>query len=116
MRSLLAWVIYGGLIPQSAETWFIRYILQTIAFSAWLGLLVYLSKLWRDRLDVWCIWFAQWAEEVLLGKQDLREYLQGWRHTHRGGCCQESHSNQTNGHEMRVLTDVEGGLASLGKQ
>ena len=33
--------------------------------------LVYLSKLWRDRVDPVCIKFAQWGEQVLLGKREV---------------------------------------------
>jgi hypothetical protein len=30
-----------------------------------------LMKLWRDRVDPFCIKFAQWGEQVLLGKREF---------------------------------------------
>ena len=39
--------------------------------------LLYLSKLWRDRVDPVCIKFAQWGEQVLLGKREFSKTVIG---------------------------------------
>jgi hypothetical protein len=84
MRSLLAWVVYG-LIPNSGglvwrpdddgegatEKSIVWTIVTVLACVSWLGLLMYLSTVWRDRLDPSFIAFAQFAEEVMLGKKTL---------------------------------------------
>ena len=85
MRSILAWVVYG-FIPRSAGlVWrpdaggnagapaksFMWAIITWLVFGLWLILLMYLSTLWRDRLDGSFIAFAQFAEEVMLGKKTL---------------------------------------------
>jgi hypothetical protein len=84
MRSLLAWVVYG-LIPNSGgliwrpgqdgegapEKSIVWTIVTGLACVSWLGLLMYLSTVWRDRLDPSFIAFAQFAEEVMLGKKTL---------------------------------------------
>lgn len=83
-RSILAWVIFG-LIPKSGglvhipgdrdgvpiEQSIVWAIVTVLVFLFWLVLLMYLSVLWRDRLDQSFIAFAQWAEEVMLGKKVL---------------------------------------------
>ena len=83
-RSILAWVIFG-LIPKSGglvhipgdrdgvpiEQSIVWAIVTVLVFFFWLVLLMYLSVLWRDRLDQSFIAFAQWAEEVMLGKKVL---------------------------------------------
>ena len=85
MRSTLVWIIYGFL-PET-EGWVRRVgghgqlsehrfrliwdILNSIIFILWMFPLVYLSKLWRDRVDPVCIKFAQWGEQVLLGKREF---------------------------------------------
>jgi hypothetical protein len=85
MRSTLVWIIYGFL-PET-EGWVRRVgghgqlsehrfrlvwdILNSIIFILWMFPLVYLSKLWRDRVDPFCIKFAQWGEQVLLGKREF---------------------------------------------
>jgi len=84
MRSLLAWVIYG-LIPNSGglvwrpdhdgegapEKSIVWTIVTGLVCISWLGLVMYLSTVWRDRLDPLFIAFAQFAEEVMLGKKTL---------------------------------------------
>jgi hypothetical protein len=84
MRSLLVWVVYG-LIPNSGG--FVRresdweadapakslfWTLVTIlAMLAWLVLLMYLSVVWNQRLDVHFVTFSQWGEQIMLGKKNL---------------------------------------------
>jgi hypothetical protein len=86
MRSLLAWVVYG-LIPDSTglvgrvsdyeEDRVPKSILWSmvtaITMASWLALVMYLSVLWRDRLDPLFGTAAQWVENVMLGKKSLLE-------------------------------------------
>jgi len=67
MRSVLVWVVYG-LIPLPPEGQ-ARQTVLVIAFGLWLVLLIYLSVVWRDRLDGASVVFTKWAEEVMLGKK-----------------------------------------------
>jgi len=88
MRSVLVWVIYG-LIPDSGgivrrlsdygytsdgDTEFeagksVFWSLVTlVAMAGWFGLLTVLSVLWKDRLDGYFLRFAQWGEEIMLGR------------------------------------------------
>jgi hypothetical protein len=87
MRSVLVWVVYG-LIPESggfvrrlsdydAETipkstfWT---IVTIIAIGLWFVLLTLLSTLWRDKLDGHFVTFAQYGEEVMMGKKQLLQF------------------------------------------
>lgn len=83
IRSLLVWVIYG-ILPLSppavgrvfsgdrlsathiSAIWAVVYFL---VFGSWLVLTMYLSTLWRDRLDGHCVAFAMWVEEAVAGKK-----------------------------------------------
>ena len=85
---MAAWMVYG-LIPQGdglvgrwrefeddwVPSWTAAVIMQAILDAAmlvlWLALVMYLSTLWRDRLDVWCVKASMWGEEVLLGKRTV---------------------------------------------
>jgi hypothetical protein len=68
MRSVLVWVVYGLISLPEGQT---RRIVVTVVFGLWMGLLIYLSVLWRDRLDGACVVFTKWAEDVMLGKNHL---------------------------------------------
>ena len=65
MRSVLVWVIYG-IIPAGPPV--IRYLLNTAAFLGYLGLVTWLSVLWRDKIDSACVSITQWVEKVMVGK------------------------------------------------
>jgi len=109
MRSVLVWIVHG-LIPQSEEGWrrisnqhettlesagyafpiglsfsFLTASATVIAFVLWLGLVMYLSKLWRDHIDGYCARFTQWIEDVMLGKTlvnwDVWVFKRGDRHS-----------------------------------
>ena len=86
IRSTLVWILYG-ILPES-EGWVRRVgghgqevseqrfrliwdIINSIIFVLWMIPLVYLSKLWRDHVDPVCVKFAQWGEQVLLGKREF---------------------------------------------
>jgi hypothetical protein len=84
MRSLLVWVIYavipesGGLVRrpidfsgEPVEKSLMWTLVTALAMLSWLGLLVYLSVLWRDRLDGHFMAMARWGEEAMLGKKSL---------------------------------------------
>jgi hypothetical protein len=68
MRTVLVWIIYG-IIPQSP--WALRMLLGAIGMVSWLAGVMFLSVLWRDRLDAAAGVFTQWVEEVCLGKKSL---------------------------------------------
>jgi hypothetical protein len=83
MRSLLVWIGFR-LIPESSgfirrpSEWekrvdksMIWTIITLPIYICWLILLLYLSALWRDRLDPSFAAFAQFSEEVMLGKRAL---------------------------------------------
>jgi hypothetical protein len=76
MRSVLVWVIYG-IIPQEPIT--IRYLLNSVAFLGYLGLVTWLSILWRDNIDSRCSSVAQEVEHILLGKKTMMETLSSVR-------------------------------------
>ena len=88
MRSVLVWIIYG-LIPDSGgivrrlsdygytsdgDTEFVEgksvfwSLVTLVAMAGWFGLLTFLSVLWKDRLDGYFLRFAQWGEEIMLGR------------------------------------------------
>jgi hypothetical protein len=46
-------------------------LLGGIGMVGWLAGVMYLSVLWRDRLDAAAGVFTQWVEEVCLGKKNL---------------------------------------------
>jgi hypothetical protein len=46
-------------------------LLGAVAMVGWLAGVMFLSVLWRDRLDVAAGVFTQWVEEVCLGKKKL---------------------------------------------
>lgn len=68
MRSVLVWVFYG-IIPAGPPL--IRYLLNTAAFLGYLGLVTWLSVLWRDRVDSACVLITQWVEQVMVGKRTV---------------------------------------------
>jgi hypothetical protein len=84
MRSVLTWVIYGfipnsgGLVgrlsdyeddaPAKSPFWT---MVTAAAFVTWGTLLVYLSTLWRDKLDVLFVKCSQLVEELMLGKKSF---------------------------------------------
>jgi peptidoglycan/LPS O-acetylase OafA/YrhL len=83
MRSILVWVVFGLLPSSVPERWIpigsnpqriipvLSASMTLIAFGSWLALLMYLSTLWRDRVDRLSVTFAQWAEEAMLGQKSL---------------------------------------------
>jgi hypothetical protein len=89
MRSVLVWIVYG-LIPESGG--FVRRmndyeaervpkslfwtIITIVAIGLWFVLLTVLSKLWRDKLDPHFMKFAQYGEEVMMGKRRIVESYQ----------------------------------------
>jgi hypothetical protein len=92
MRSVLVWVIYG-LIPESdgivarrsdfegtrppiSMFWSLIVIMT---FTSWLGLVIYLSTLWRDKLDGWFVWFSGWMEDLMVGKVILLKERSVWK-------------------------------------
>jgi peptidoglycan/LPS O-acetylase OafA/YrhL len=86
MRSVLVWIVYG-FIPESGG--FVRRmndyeadplpkslfwtIVTIIAIGLWFVLLTVLSTLWRDKLDGHFMKFAQYGEEVMMGKRQIFE-------------------------------------------
>jgi hypothetical protein len=90
MRSVLAWVIYGfipesgGLArrlsdwddpaPQKSLFWT---MITAFTYASWGLLLVYLSVLWRDKLDGHFVKIAAMAEEIMLGKRSPLVSLSG---------------------------------------
>lgn len=73
MRSVLTWIVYGFL-PSTAERW-MRIIVTGFALILGMALLIYVSVLWRDRLDTQCIVFAKWAEDVVMDKKAFSDSL-----------------------------------------
>lgn len=84
MRSVLVWVIYGvipesgGLVRRaselegvSVEKSILWTIITAVVMVLWLGLVILLSALWRDRLDGLFVKFSKWAEEVMCGAKPL---------------------------------------------
>lgn len=92
MRSVLTWAIYG-FIPDSGglarrlsewddnppEKSFFWTMITAATYALWGLLLVYLSVLWRDRLDGKFVKIAQAAEEIMVGKRSPISVL-GQRH------------------------------------
>src|SRR5579862_1400416 len=76
MRSVLVWVIYG-IVPQGPVV--VRLVLNSIAFLGYLGLVIWLSLLWKENVDVWCASFAQGVEDIVLGNQSMMETLSSFR-------------------------------------
>lgn len=68
MRTVLVWIIYG-IMPQSPGV--LRTLLGAVAMVAWLVGVMYLSVLWRNRLDTATGVFIQWVEDVCLGRRGL---------------------------------------------
>ena len=68
MRSVLVWVVYG-IIPEEAKA--VRFLLQTAAFLGYLGLVTWLSVIWRNSIDSFCVSITQWIEEVMVGKKTI---------------------------------------------
>jgi hypothetical protein len=83
MRTILAWVIYGLFRqPWQEETvegnetehqshlvTFILSILRDIGIALWMGLLLYVSAVWRNWVDFYSISLSKWLEEVMAGKK-----------------------------------------------
>jgi hypothetical protein len=40
-------------------------MLKTLAFCSWLAVLMWVSKVWRDRIDRPCVVFSKWVEEIM---------------------------------------------------
>jgi peptidoglycan/LPS O-acetylase OafA/YrhL len=76
MRSVLVWVIYG-MVPEGPL--FLRYFLNAAAFVGYLGMVTWLSVLWRDRIDSACVLITQWVEEVVVGKKTIIGSISGLR-------------------------------------
>lgn len=57
----------------------VRFVLNSIAFLGYLGLVTWLSVLWRDNIDVLCGSCAQRVEDIVLGKQTMMETLSSFR-------------------------------------
>ena len=78
MRSVLVWLVYG-LLPQSAEdvSWILFVTFRTIAFILFIAMVTFISTLWRDHIDTWSMFLAQWAEEVALGKRGALDSITG---------------------------------------
>jgi hypothetical protein len=75
LRTILAWVVFG-LIPSTFGEAVgimkaIAVVLTTLTYVLWTVLLLYLSTLWRDRVDKACILIVNWAEQTLMGKMAL---------------------------------------------
>lgn len=70
MRTVLVWIIHG-FIPQTLG--FMTYVYDAIGMVLWMGLLIRVSVLWRDRIDASFGVFTEWIENVMLGKRSLME-------------------------------------------
>jgi peptidoglycan/LPS O-acetylase OafA/YrhL len=74
LRTVLVWLIYQ-LIPslsqKTAESGEISSfpVLQAVAFLAWMALLMWVGKIWRDRVDKSCIIFAKWMEQMMTDRE-----------------------------------------------
>lgn len=55
----------------------VRYLLNAAAFLGYLGMVTWLSVLWRDRIDSACILITQWVEEVMAGKKTILGSISG---------------------------------------
>jgi len=80
MRSVLCWAIYGlipqsgGLVTRPGEPVPISLIwtLITVAvFAGWGVMILYLSVLWRDKLDGLFVLLAHMIEEIFVGKKNF---------------------------------------------
>jgi len=87
MRTLLAWVLYGLLpLPLQAEMVerdesnsqiaeisvslrFMWSIVEATVFILWMGLLIRVSAIWRNRVDSYSINLAKWLEQVMAGNK-----------------------------------------------
>jgi peptidoglycan/LPS O-acetylase OafA/YrhL len=71
LRTILAWVVFG-LIPNVfgeavGIIKVISVVLTFLAYVLWMVFLVYLSTVWKNRVDTACILVANWAEQILTG-------------------------------------------------
>lgn len=74
MRSVLVWIVFG-ILPSSEEQWLISTALKLVVFPLWFAGVIYICIIWNSRLDSWTGWFAQWSEEVMLGKRQSWEMI-----------------------------------------
>jgi hypothetical protein len=85
MRAILAPIVYG-LIPESSalarrpgdfdgsppiEKSMFWTMITALVYCSWFALVIYISTLWRDRVDVKIAAVSQYAEGILLGKKSL---------------------------------------------
>jgi hypothetical protein len=93
MRSVGAWMVYrlvpqgDGLVgrwnrgherdapPSLTSPVILQAILDASVLGLWLALVMYLSTLWRDTLDIRCVKASRWGEDVLLGKRKVVESI-----------------------------------------
>lgn len=114
MRSVATWVMYA-FIPQSeglvarvltepSQGYSISRIstgiIDLLALSSCMALLIFLSCLWRDRVDTLCVKFSMWVEEIMLGKKSLLGSTSGIR-------LKVDHINAPNGHKRDVELGVK---------
>lgn len=93
MRSVLTWIVFG-LIPSSEEQWLISTVLKLIAFPLWFAGVTYFSMMWSSKLDGWAGWFAQWTEEIMMGKNSFLDSMNGFVGQRANvNCCAHSHGN-----------------------
>jgi peptidoglycan/LPS O-acetylase OafA/YrhL len=92
MRSVLVWVIYGiipesdGIVARLSDFEGTRPPISLLwsfvvvcTFASWLALVIYLSKLWRDKLDGQFVKLSSWMEDLMLGKVHLLSKRQIWK-------------------------------------
>lgn len=81
MRSVLVWVVHG-VLPQSSEEvgWLIWVFLRTLAYVSWIALVIFISTVWRDKIDKLAMIVAQRSEEVVLGHRSAFDTVSGIRY------------------------------------
>jgi hypothetical protein len=122
MRSILTWVKFG-LLPHSADAMMqhvsgpnreytapvkaygvdlLWTVVNWVAYGLWMALLIYVCVVWRDRVDVLCVEFARWTEEVMLGKRNLWGTMNEFRHKLIHG-VRDGLQNSREGSKVRTL-------------
>jgi hypothetical protein len=90
LRTVLVWLLYSIIPPQKIEDVarldedgdiviitlvypesFVLKILRPLACVAWMALVIFLSVLWKNRIDSLSVRVGKTMEEVMMGKQPL---------------------------------------------
>src|SRR5579864_1814278 len=78
MKTILSWILYGILPHQWLKTnedeQFIRNV-QGLVFILWMGVLIFVTTIWRDLVDRWSVNFARRISDVSAKKRDLSKEI-----------------------------------------